>query len=140
MKLEDILKDMDGSWKTTSNKMAYVVKEIIEEHIQKDVYDYYDKIRSGDYESAYERTWMLLDSVHVKRSRNRAFVTVDYDEDILDYLSRGSNDWKNSIIYSMSKEKRQRDFFNNALKDIDEVLDNFMVENMAKYGFKIFRK
>ena len=137
---EQVIKDLDKSMNATSNKMAYEIKNIFEKHIKEDVYDYYDKIRAGNYEDAYNRTWALMDSVKVKRSRNRAFLWIDYDSQILDYLSMGSNDWKNSIIYNLSASARKRDFFNNAIKELDSFIDNFTMSEFKKYGLKIFRK
>lgn len=130
----DIQKDIERINRLTSNKIALIVKEIIEKHIQKDVFDYYDNIRAGRVANPYDRTGALMNSVKIQRGRGRASVYMDYDEEILDKITYGESSWKNSLIY---REGIERDFFGQAIEEIDASLDGIILTEYSNYGVKL---
>lgn len=141
-KINDMLNDLNKVTRATSNKVASMAQDVFTEHIMEDVYEYYDDIRGGYFpeEGHYERTWGLLNSVKVKRSRNKAFISIDYDPIILGYIREGSNDWRNSIIYNLPLNERKRDFYEKAKREINGSLDEFVMRQFDAYNLKVKRR
>lgn len=139
--INDVLSHLDKLARATSNKMAEKAQEIFIQHIMDDVYDYYDNIRGG-YDSTrhYKRTYELLDSPKIRRSRGKAYIWFDYDSDILDKIRSGETNWRNSVLYSLSDRERKRDFYSKAKKEINSSVTEFAMREFERYGLKIKRR
>jgi len=116
------------------------VVEIAQEVIQRDVYDYYDKIRVGDVEDAYDRSWALLNKVRVFHS-GKGHVSIRFEghnSEIMDYIRGGSNNWSNSQLYQLDPERRKRDFVKNTMEELKSrgIINSLSVE-LYKYGIRI---
>lgn len=139
---EELLGKMEKVARTTPNKMAIVIAEIEKKHVQEDVYDYYDEIRSGhNVVNPYKRTGKLVDGIKVKRSRNQAFVIhTGYDDNTLERIESGETNWKNSVLYKLSPSQRMRPFMENTIIEVDSIVDSFTLEEFKKNNMRITRR
>lgn len=118
------------------------VAEIAKEVIQRDVYDYYDNIRAGNVEEAYNRTGELL-NIRAFHS-GKGHVSIRYEghtPEILNYIQRGSTNWSNSQLYQLSQEKRRREFIKNTMEELKnrDIIKEVSVK-LYKYGIRVSRR
>ena len=142
MNFKEIIKYANNSLDKSLISYGRDIVAIAKMVVQRDVYDYYDKIRAGNYEEAYDRTYALKNNIRAFHS-GKGKISIRFEShtpEILNYIRGGSNDWTHSVIYNLSPNARQRDFLKNTM---DELKKRDIVKDVSselyKYGLRIKR-
>ena len=124
------------------------IREVQQQAIQEDVYDYYDKIRSGyDISGSllYERTGELIadKNIIVKHSGKGKVVirNQSYSKDTLNDIRKGNTSWRRSILASLSPSERARDFIAGTMERLQMYdIEGSMKMELYKNGIRVRKK